>query len=308
MQLTRSKCQLVCLGMFAASVVAALPAAAQDSPQSISLQAVKDLYASAAYEDALSAVGKLDSDTPNFEADEYRVFCLVALGRVDEAERAVETVLKARPEYHTSSAEASPRIQALFAKVRRRIGPGLVKGMYQQAKAAMEKKDRDEAIAQFEAMLRIANDPDVRDEENIAEMRELGNGFLELSRAIPVKPAAPPAAEHAVNAPPRPAVIVPPVAVKQQLPGWVPDPVSRATEFHGAVRVQISAEGKVTDAEIIKPTHPAYDQLILRAAKGWQYQPALKDGTPIPSEKTVEIAVTPAPAGAGRGADKSLPF
>jgi TonB family protein len=308
MQLTRSNRQLACLGVFVASVLISSSAGAQDSPQSISLQAVKDLYASAAYEDALTAVGKLDSDTPNIEADEYRVFCLVALGRMDEAEKAVEAVLKARPEYHTSSAEASPRIQALFAKVRRRIGPALVKGMYQQAKAAMDQKDRDEAIAQFEAMLRIANDPDVRNEENIAEMRELGNGFLELSRAMPVKKPAPPAAEPAATAPARPAVIVPPVAIRQQLPGWVPDPVSRATEFHGAVRVQISAEGKVTDAEILKTTHPAYDQLILRAARGWLYEPARKDGTPIPSEKTVQIAVTPPPAGAGRTADKSLPF
>jgi TonB family protein len=308
MQLNRSIFRVASAGVFLASMAAAPPAGAQGSPGALSLQSVKDLYASAAYEEALTAVGKLDADTdaPNVEAEEYRVFCLVALGRLDEADKAAEAVLTARPEFRTNSAEASPRIQALFAKVRRRIGPALVKGMYQQAKAAMDKKNRDEAIARFEAMLRIAEDPDVRDEPNIAELRELGSGFLELSRAMS-KPAPLPAPEP-VPATVRPAVIVPPVAIRQQLPGWIPDPVNRATEFHGAVRIQISAEGKVTDAEIIKSVHPAYDQLILRAARGWLYQPARKDGVPIPSEKTVQIAVTPPPGRPGRSADKSLPF
>jgi TonB family protein len=309
MQLHRSLCRVASPGVFLALLAAAPPVGAQGSPAANSLQSVKDLYASAAYEEALTAVGKLDAaeaNTPNVEAEEYRVFCLVALGRLDEAEKAVEAVLTARPEYHTNSAEASPRIQALFAKVRRRIGPALVKSMYQQARTAMDQKNRDEAIARFEAMLRIADDPDVREEANIAELKELGSGFLELSRAI-AKPAPPPAPDP-VPATVRPALIVPPVAIRQQLPGWIPDPVNRATEFHGAVRIQISAEGKVTDAEITKSVHPAYDQLILRAARGWLYQPALKDGLPIPSEKTIQIAVTPPPTGPNRSADKSPLF
>jgi TonB family protein len=295
--------------VFLLSVAAAPEAQAQDTPRAVSLQAVKDLYASAAYEEALTAVGNMGGESPSLEAEEYRVFCLVALGRLDEAEKAVETVLMPRPEYHTDSAEASPRIQALFKKVRRRIGPGLVKQMYQQGRAAMDRKERDTAIEQFEAMLRIANDPDVRDEAHIAELRELGAGFLALTRAIPTKPVPPSPAETAAAAPVRPSVIVPPVVIRQQLPGWVPDPVSRATEFHGSVRVMISAEGKVTEAEMTKSVHPAYDQLVLRAARNWLYQPARKDGVPIPSEKTVQIAVTPAPAGqAGGAADKSLPL
>jgi TonB family protein len=306
MQLHRSVFAIAALAAVVISLASPPQAAAQDSAQSVSLQVVKDLYASAAYEDALTAVGKLEGDTPNVEADEYRVFCLVALGRVDEAEKVVETVLMSRPEYHTDSAEASPRIQALFKKVRKRIGPALVKKTYQQARAAMDKKDRDEAIDQFEAMLRIADDPDVREEANIAELRELGSGFLELSRAMPAKKVAPRPPEP-IAAPARPSVIAPPVAIRQQLPAWVPDPVSRATEFHGAVRVQISAEGKVTDAEMVKSLHPAYDQAVLRAARAWLYKPALKDGAPIPSEKTVQIAVTP-PPGPARAADKSLPL
>ena len=309
MQLERFPIRSAALCLVFVSLGATPRALAQEPAQSVSLQVVKDLYASAAYEDALTAMGKLDGDAPNVEADEYRVFCLVALGRGDDAEKVIEKVLMARPEYHTSSAEASPRIQALFAKVRGRIGPALVKKMYQQAKAAMDRKDREEAIAQFEAMLRIADDRDVRDQENMAELRELGSGFLELSRAIPTKKAPSAPAQPTAAPAPSPSVIVPPVAIRQQLPGWVPDPMSRgATEFHGAVRVQIGVDGKVVDVDMVKSLHPAYDQLILRAAKSWLYQPATKDGTPIPSEKTVQIAVTPPPSGTSRAADKSLPF
>ena len=291
------------LVFFATSLMAGA-AAAQDP-----LQGIKDLYASAAYEDALSAVGKLDAGSPRIEAEEYRVFCLVALGRVDEADRVVETLLTARPEYRPDPAEASPRIQALFAQVRRRVGPVLVKRTYQQARAAMERKDRDEAIAGFEAMLRIADDPDVRTDANVAELKELGSGFLELSRAIPAKPAPPPAVAAAASAPAPRIVIVPPVVIQQKLPAWVPEAGNRFSEFKGAVRVQISAEGKVVSAEMIKSVHPVYDQLLLRAARGWQYQPALKDGVPIPMEKTVEVTVNP-PAKPGYpnpAADKSLP-
>lgn len=275
--------------------------AAQDS-----LKAVKDLYASAAYEDALTAVGKIDSPAePNIEAEQYRVFCLVALGRMDEAAQAVESVLTLRPEYRPDSSDASPRIQALFSQVRQRIGPALVKRQYQQGRAAMERKDREEALAQFEAMLRIANDPDVRNEASISELRELGTGFLELSKALPAKPKPAEARPAPVAA--RPSVISPPVVIQQKLPPWVPDPVSRATEFKGAIRVQISADGKVTNAEILKSVHPAYDQSLLRAARTWLYEPAKKDGVPIPSEKTVEVEVAP-PAKQGAAADKSLPF
>lgn len=279
-----------------ASVVMAPVLAAQDT-----LQVIKDLYASANYEEALAAIAKLDPASPNLEAEQYRVFCLVALGRMDEADKAVEAVLTARPEYRPDAALASPRIQALFSQVRKRIGPGLVKRLYQQGKAAMDRKDREEAVSQFEAMLRIADDVDVRTEAGIAELKELGAGFLELSRALPSKDAPPvPAAGPPAPAPsvatgtPSSSGIVAPVVVQQRFPQWVPpDAASRVRGFRGSVRVQISAEGKVTAAEMVTSVHPAYDAVLLRAARGWLYEPARKDGVPIPSEKTVEVAIGP---------------
>jgi TonB family protein len=172
--------------------------------------------------------------------------------------------------------------------------------MYQQGKSALDRKDREEAVGQFEAMLRIADDADVRTEAGVAELKELGTGFLELSRALPSKdappvPVGPPApAPSAATGAPSPGGIVAPVVVQQRFPQWVPpDAASRVRDFRGSVRVQISAEGKVTSAEIVKSVHPAYDALLLRAARSWLYEPARKDGAPIPSEKTVEVAIGP---------------
>ena len=162
---------------------------------------------------------------------------------MDEAAQAVESVLTLQPEYRPNSADASPRIQTLFSQVRRRMGPALVKRMYQQGRSAMERKDRDEAVAQFEAMLRIANDDDVRNEASMSELRELGAGFLELSKALPAKPK--PADPAPMPPPPRPSVISPPVVIQQRLPPWIPDPVSRATEFRGCgPRADLSRRAK----------------------------------------------------------------
>jgi TonB family protein len=292
--LTRSVPPITLSIVLSTWVVASPRAVAQDA-----LQAVKDLYASAAYEDALAAVGQLGALAPSIETTQYRVFCLVALGRMVEADRAVEALLTAEPDYHPDPAQASPRIVALFSQVRHRIGPGLVKRAYQQGRAAMDRQERDEAIGQFEAMLRLADDADVRDDAMVTELRELGSGFLTLNRALPSQP--PPAATSSPAAPTagvaRPAVIAPPTVIQQKLPPWVANPVNRrATEFHGSIRVQISAEGKVLSAEIVRSVHPAYDAVLLRAARGWLYEPGRKDGVPIPMEKTIDIVVNP-PAG-----------
>ena len=276
-------------------VVAAPRADAQET-----LQTVKDLYASAAYEDALTAVGRLGAVAPSTETAEYRVFCLVALGRMVEADRAVEALLTAEPEYHPDPAQASPRILSLVSQVRHRIGPTLVKQAYQRGRAAIDRKDRDEAIDEFETMLRLADDADVRGDAMVSDLKDLGAGFLTLSKALPAQPK-PVASGSPAGAPTgvtKASVITPPKVIQQKLPAWVANPLNRrATEFHGTIRVQISAEGKVTSAEVVRSIHPAYDSALLRAAEEWVYEPGKKDGVPIAMEKTVDVIVTPPPPG-----------
>ena len=84
-----------------------------------------------------------------------------------------------------------------------------------------------------------------------------------------------------------------PVPVKQDLPVWVPPDQASRREFRGAIRVFISDAGRVTGAELASPIHPAYDRQLLLAAKAWAYQPALRNGVPIASEKVIEVVLKP---------------
>ena len=288
------------LAAIAVVCMAAAPVSAQDS-----LQQIKDLYASAAYEDTIVAVTNLDATDPKPEIVQYRVFSLVALGRMAEAEKSVEAVLIAHPRYRPDPGAASPRIQELFSKVRARVGPSAIKALYQSGKEALDKKDRAAAVAQFEELLRTADDPDIKDQASVAELRLLGAGFLELSRALPAAPgsapaangtsaaAAPPVPNGSAAAPLEPTVITPPVAIRENLPAWMPPSTAGRIEYVGTIRVQISVNGTVDRAEIIDSVHPSYDPLLLEAAKGWRYAPAKRNGVALPSEKTVAVRLKP---------------
>src|SRR5207237_4463123 len=98
----------------------------------------RDLYAAANYDDALALLGRLDSPSARAQdrlaINQYRAFCLVALGRTTEAERAIEAVVSAEPLYRPA-ATASPRLRSAFASVRQRILPAIVQQKYAQAKA-----------------------------------------------------------------------------------------------------------------------------------------------------------------------------
>src|SRR6266576_2384551 len=96
--------------------------AAQDT-----ISAAKDLYASAAYEDALSTLSRIDggSNAPEIarQVDEYRAFCLYALGRTREAESVAESMIRKEPLTRLDAADASPRLERMFADVRQRLLP-----------------------------------------------------------------------------------------------------------------------------------------------------------------------------------------
>ena len=86
-----------------------LPAAtvhAQDA-----LVPVRDLYESASYEAALAALDRMPGGggAAAIEAEQYRVFCLIALGRTLEAERAIQRIVTADPMFQLTSADTSPR-------------------------------------------------------------------------------------------------------------------------------------------------------------------------------------------------------
>ena len=272
-----------------------------------SLQQVKALYASAAYEDALSMVGRLQATGRRPEFEQYRVYCLVALGRTAEAEKAIASVVVEHPSFLPDAEETSPRIQEMFLRIRRGLVPEIAQRMYMDARAAWNRKDTSAASTQFASLIQLidtalgagaaANSASDNAEPMLSELRLLATGFLDLGRALSPPPVrtvdptpVPPLRDPVASAPPQ---IISAVPVKQDLPVWVPTDQATLREFRGAIRVFINETGAVTRAEVSQVVHPAYDRQLLLAAKTWTYQPAMKNGVPIASEKVIEVVLKP---------------
>jgi hypothetical protein len=271
-----------------------------------SLQQVKALYASAAYEDALSMVGRLQATGRKPEFEQYRVYCLVALGRTAEAEKAIASVVVEHPTFLPDAEETSPRIQEMFLRIRKGLVPEIAQRMYIDARAAWNRKDTSAASEQFASLVQLiditqaagadGNSGSDNAEPMLSELRLLAAGFLDLGRALSASPAR--AVEPVPSLPREPVAsapmqITPAVPVKQDLPVWVPTDQATRREFRGSIRVFISETGTVTRAELSQVVHPAYDRQLLLAAKTWAYQPAMKDGVPIASEKVIEVVLKP---------------
>ena len=109
-----------------------------------SLSAAKDLYASAAYEDALSTLNRMDRAAARLEIarqiDMYRAFCLFALGRTGEATSIAESMVRKDPLMRLDAADTSPRLEKMFTDVRRRLLPSLIRERFLTAKSAIEQK------------------------------------------------------------------------------------------------------------------------------------------------------------------------
>jgi hypothetical protein len=87
----------------------------------------------------------------------------------------------------------------------------------------------------------------------------------------------------------------PAVAIVRPLPKWSPPDARSATRaFAGAITVDVDERGRVVGTSTQRAIHPAYDPVVLAAARAWIYKPALRKGRPVRSEVTVEIELLPA--------------
>jgi hypothetical protein len=155
-----------------------------------SLTAAKDLYASAAYEDALSTLTRLHDSTATgapvaVQIDQYRAFCLFALGRTAEAQSVAESLIAKDPLLQLEDGDVSPRIVAMFADVRKRLLPGLTRDEYRAARASLDRKDFASAETQLTQTHRMIEEVQKigSSDETIADLSVLVDGFLELTRA-----------------------------------------------------------------------------------------------------------------------------
>jgi TonB family protein len=275
-----------------------------------SLSAARELYASAAYEDALAVLSRLNAaglrPDDGRTADQYRALCLLALGKTAEASQAIEAVVAGQPLYRPSEGDVSPRVRTAFSDVRRRVLPGLVQQRYAQYKVAFDRKDYQTASAGFNELLALYADPDLANAAGrppLADLRVLIGGFYELSlQAIAPPPAPEPPPVRASVAPvpqvPEPVKfyssadgdVVPPVTLRQQLPPY-PGQVNRP--LVGALEVVIDESGNVVQATMRGAVAPTYDRQVVQAAQNWRYKPATINGVPVKFRKMVQVVITP---------------
>jgi protein TonB len=199
----------------------------------------------------------------------------------------------------------------VFRDVRRDSLPKIVIERYAAAKAAFERKD-PAASQQFDEVLALLDDPDLQASAALKDLREVAAAFRDLTKAIGASAAAAAAARQdgspaAPQRPPAPppvadiiytsadSDVVPPVAQSQKMPPWRPARNEAVQEFRGALRLLIDQSGAVVSATIPASTRPAYDQLLLRAARDWKFQPARKDGAAVRYLKVIEIRLTSTP-------------
>jgi hypothetical protein len=278
-----------------------------------SISAARDLYAAANYEEALALLDRLRAaEKRPAEAraiEQYRAFCLLALGRSADAERAIEAVVAAEPSYQPSDEEVSPRVRSAFVDVRRRMLPVIVQQRYASAKSAYDRKAYADAAIGFRQVLDVLDDPALAASSGqppLSDIRTLAVGFRDLSvtaAAPPPPPPPPPTATPppAPEPPPAPAPVVerriyqigdpgvtPPAIVRQGLP---PFPANASMPSAGAIEVVINEAGRVEAAIMREPLTPSYDRVVVQAARNWQYRPATLKGVPVKYRKLVQIAV-----------------
>jgi hypothetical protein len=276
----------------AACLVALLVLSAGSVTASEELTRAKDLYRSAAYDDALMALSGISTQSDEaIEVQQYRVLCLIALDRREDARGAMAALVSASPFYRLPEEETAPRVRAMFAEVRTSVLPGIVQRTYADAKAAFDRKDPD-AAARFDRVLTLLKDPDVASDASLADLATVATGFRALSKATVIAaapaPAPGPTTARRTTAGPTsaPGLIVAPVAVSQPFPS---PQMREAREWDGEVQLVIDTAGKVLSAQMTKPIHPSYDAQLLRVAKSWTYRPGTKDG--IPTQMMKQVAV-----------------
>jgi hypothetical protein len=279
------------------------------------LTRAKDLYASAAYDDALAVLDqlKLDSSSPDaVEAGQYRAFCLLALGRSEEGRKAIAGIVEADPLFQPAESQMSPRLVTVFRDVRKQLLPRIVQQSYAEAKVAFERKEMETAAIGFDRVLLLLNDPDLPASSGTTDLRMLATGFRDLSKVAPAPPprreAPPPApttppvaVAKPADAPgpprtygPNDADVTPPVVISQQLPPWRPSKLSATRrDYQGALALVIDERGNVESVTLLTSLQPEYNGILLKAAREWKFRPATKEGLPVRYRKVVGIRLNP---------------
>ena len=295
-------CTALALSLWLA--LGAAPAGAQDS-----IAAAKKLYQSADYDAALGMLDRLRSDeaaSADPELSPYRVLCLLALGRSDEAQDSIAAILKEDPRYRPSETEMSPRVRAVFEDARRRLLPQIFQDRYDAAKAAFGRKEFQSAAAQFQSMVVLLDDPALPADGTRADLRMVVSAFADLAQAAATNPmpaaasptpstptgsktidldaALPPARVYVAG-----TGVVPPVAISRPLPQVSRSVAMLWRDQVAVLDVLINEEGSVDEVVVKKSVHAQFDKQLIETVRTWKFRPATRDGQPVSFRQVFEV-------------------
>jgi tetratricopeptide (TPR) repeat protein len=278
--------------LFVAAPVLLPAAAAQDA-----LEEAKSQYSAAEYEAALSTLTRAAEVRPvnRVELEQYRAFCLIALGRPADAERAIAALVSADPMYVPSESVASPKVLTLVSEMRRKELPAVARQLLDDGRVAFKEKDFVEAQQHFDLLREVLEDPAMKGRPESEDLRMLADGFAALTVAVAAPAPAPaPAAAAPAPAPVQADTVTEAVALEQEVPVWIPpNPIAGSREYSGAIKVLIGADGRVKSTTIERPTHPSYDARLVHRSRQWLYKPATRNGEAVESERVIAVKLSP---------------
>ncbi len=250
------------------------------------LEDVRRLYATAAYDEALSRLSVLDARHDADVVDQYRALCLIGLGRVTEADQTLERIVLRSPTFKVSETDASPSFLARFAAVRKRVLPIAATRMYTNAKNTFALKDFASTAAQLHDLLVVLRAESGSSHHVLTNLHQLAEGFLRLTEAELA--AASRAVYSALD-----QDVTPPLEIERSVPEWDPPPQYGWRWFRGVVQVVVDEKGGVESALLVESVADFYDAGLLDAAKTWRFKPAVRSGQPVKYRKLVEITMRP---------------
>jgi tetratricopeptide (TPR) repeat protein len=297
---------LVWLCLATAIAVAAPTDGPATPPQAQSrLAEIRELYEAAEYDRALLLADEPESTgVGGPETRDIRVYeavCLLAIGNRSRAAERVENIIRADPMYQPA-ADLPKRFTLLVDEVRDALRPVLARSRYRDGREKFAAAQYEAASREFSVVLELAGAAHDKPQQELEDLRLLASSFLDLAERALVeqslaktKVATPPQVESTPE--PAPAQVVPPVAIRQDVPPWPAALVATlkagppASPLTGILELAITVEGTVASARLSKPIHPLYDARLLSAATRWKYRPATRNGTPIEYQKRLAIEV-----------------
>ncbi len=284
-------------------------ATASAREQADPLSRARDLYAKAAYREALEVLGAPGksggegNDAPGaeeIETEKLRAFCLLAIGDTAAADEAFGRIVTADPLYRLEEGSVSGRVALAFHDARRRRLPALVRQAYERGKQAYDARQVGAAREQFHLAMDLAADPDMEEGAPlVADLRRLAADFMRLLETEAVGLEARTLASVLTRAPEvrtvfgaEDAEVTAPVAVSQNVPAWPAwlraAGISRRT---AVLEIVVDEKGGVESAVVRPPIHPVYDGMLIEACKRWRFEPAMRGTARVKYRKLIEILI-----------------